>query len=171
MAAGLGEKLVIDGVSRVFSGVRGGAPTRAVEPVRLAVAENDFITILGPSGCGKSTLLRIVAGLDRLIHTRGLTGSIDAGKEDKLAAAVVDARRAIRTALTDEGLADSVEPFDPARYNRHATVADAMAAARAATVVRVQPEMVRAGEGWRMRIPAEADYGGDTFDLVDAAPI
>ena len=65
VAAGLGEKLVIDGVSRVFSGVRGGAPTRAVEPVRLAVAENDFITILGPSGCGKSTLLRIVAGLDR----------------------------------------------------------------------------------------------------------
>ena len=65
MAAGLGEKLVIDGVWRVFSGVRGGAPTRAVEPVRLAVAEKDFITILGPSGCGKSTLLRIVAGLDR----------------------------------------------------------------------------------------------------------
>jgi len=54
---------------------------------------------------------------------------------------------------------------------RHATVADAMAAARSATVVRVQPEMVRAGEGWRMRIPAEADYGGDIFDLVDAAPI
>jgi ABC-type nitrate/sulfonate/bicarbonate transport system ATPase subunit len=58
-------KLLIDGVSRVFPGVRGGAPTRAVEPTRLEVAENDFITILGPSGCGKSTLLRIVAGLDR----------------------------------------------------------------------------------------------------------
>lgn len=54
---------------------------------------------------------------------------------------------------------------------RHATVADALAAARSAEVVRVQPEMVRAGEGWRMRIPAEADYGGDTFDLVDAPPI
>ena len=52
-------------MSRIFPGVRGGAPTRAVEPTRLAVAENDFITILGPSGCGKSTLLRIVAGLDR----------------------------------------------------------------------------------------------------------
>jgi ABC-type nitrate/sulfonate/bicarbonate transport system ATPase subunit len=37
---------------------------RALEPTNLAVAENDFITILGPSGCGKSTLLRIVAGLD-----------------------------------------------------------------------------------------------------------
>jgi ABC-type nitrate/sulfonate/bicarbonate transport system ATPase subunit len=58
-------KLLIDGVSRVFPGVRGGAPTRALEPTRLEVAENDFITILGPSGCGKSTLLRIVAGLDR----------------------------------------------------------------------------------------------------------
>ncbi len=58
-------KLLIDNVSRVFPGVRGGPPTRALEPTRLEVAENDFITILGPSGCGKSTLLRIVAGLDR----------------------------------------------------------------------------------------------------------
>jgi ABC-type nitrate/sulfonate/bicarbonate transport system ATPase subunit len=44
--------------------VRGGAPTVALQPTSLAVADNDFITILGPSGCGKSTLLRIVAGLD-----------------------------------------------------------------------------------------------------------
>lgn len=58
-------KLRIDGVSRSFPGRRGSAPTRALEPVSLDVAENDFITILGPSGCGKSTLLRIVAGLDR----------------------------------------------------------------------------------------------------------
>ncbi|MFL5315637.1 MAG: ABC transporter ATP-binding protein, partial [Microvirga sp.] len=56
-------KLLVDGVSRVFPGVRGGAPTRALEPARLEVAENDFITILGPSGCGMSTLLRNVAGL------------------------------------------------------------------------------------------------------------
>jgi ABC-type nitrate/sulfonate/bicarbonate transport system ATPase subunit len=58
-------KLVVEGVSRVFPGVQGGAPVRALEPTNLSVAENDFITILGPSGCGKSTLLRIVAGLDR----------------------------------------------------------------------------------------------------------
>ena len=54
---------------------------------------------------------------------------------------------------------------------RHATVADAVAAARAATVVRVEPEMVRAGEGWRLRIPAEADYGGDSFEVLDAPAI
>ena len=58
------SKLVIDGVGRTFPGVRGGAPTVALQPTSLAVADNDFITILGPSGCGKSTLLRIVAGLD-----------------------------------------------------------------------------------------------------------
>ena len=58
-------KLLVEGVSRVFPGVQGGAPVRALEPTDLSVAENDFITILGPSGCGKSTLLRIVAGLDR----------------------------------------------------------------------------------------------------------
>ena len=72
--------LAIEGVSRVFPGVRGAAPVRALEPIALAVAENDFITILGPSGCGKSTLLRIVAGLDRptagrvLLHGREVRG-------------------------------------------------------------------------------------------------
>jgi len=59
------SKLRIAGVSRVFPGVRGGPPTRALEPITLAVEDNAFLTILGPSGCGKSTLLRIVAGLDQ----------------------------------------------------------------------------------------------------------
>ena len=57
-------RLSIEAVSRTFAGVRGGAPTRALDATTLAVEDNDFIAILGPSGCGKSTLLRIVAGLD-----------------------------------------------------------------------------------------------------------
>jgi NitT/TauT family transport system ATP-binding protein len=56
--------LVLDKVSRVFPGMRRAEPTRALEPIDLAVGEADFVTILGPSGCGKSTLLRIVAGLE-----------------------------------------------------------------------------------------------------------
>ena len=56
--------LRVQGVSRSFPSQTGGAPTLALQATDLAVAENDFITILGPSGCGKSTLLRIVAGLD-----------------------------------------------------------------------------------------------------------
>jgi len=56
--------LSIQDVGRTFAGLHGGAPTLALQPTRLEVAHNDFITVLGPSGCGKSTLLRIVAGLD-----------------------------------------------------------------------------------------------------------
>jgi len=58
------SRLSIRGVGRTFPGVNGGAPTLALQPTDLEVADNDFITVLGPSGCGKSTLLRIVAGLD-----------------------------------------------------------------------------------------------------------
>ncbi|MER9973303.1 ABC transporter ATP-binding protein [Mesorhizobium sp. M0085] len=58
------SKLLIEGVSRTFAGVGSGQPVKALMPIDLAVAANDFITILGPSGCGKSTLLRIVAGLE-----------------------------------------------------------------------------------------------------------
>ena len=61
--------LAIRGVSRSFASSSGGAPTVALQATDLAVAENDFVTILGPSGCGKSTLLRIVAGLD--VQTTG----------------------------------------------------------------------------------------------------
>jgi ABC-type nitrate/sulfonate/bicarbonate transport system ATPase subunit len=59
------SKLAIEGVSRTFPGVHRGPPTRALQPTTLAVADNDFVTILGPSGCGKSTLLRLIAGLDQ----------------------------------------------------------------------------------------------------------
>jgi len=56
--------LSIQGVGKTFPGVGGAAPTQALLPVGLEVADNDFITILGLSGCGKSTLLRLVAGLE-----------------------------------------------------------------------------------------------------------
>jgi NitT/TauT family transport system ATP-binding protein len=59
------SKLRIEGVSRTFPSRHGGSATRALEPVDLTIATNDFIAVLGPSGCGKSTLLRIVAGLDQ----------------------------------------------------------------------------------------------------------
>jgi ABC-type nitrate/sulfonate/bicarbonate transport system ATPase subunit len=58
------SRLSIQGVGKTFRGVNGGAPTQALLPVDLEVADNDFITILGLSGCGKSTLLRLVAGLE-----------------------------------------------------------------------------------------------------------
>ncbi len=58
------SKLHVAAVTRTYPSRGSNGPTRALEPIDLTIADNDFITILGPSGCGKSTLLRIVAGLD-----------------------------------------------------------------------------------------------------------
>lgn len=58
------SKLLIENVSRIFPAMRGGTPTRALQPINMTIGDNAFVTILGPSGCGKSTLLRMVAGLD-----------------------------------------------------------------------------------------------------------
>jgi len=66
------SKLQIEQVSRTFPGRGSAQSTKALEPISLSIADNDFITILGPSGCGKSTLLRIVAGLDRATAGRVL---------------------------------------------------------------------------------------------------
>ncbi|TCZ65362.1 NUDIX hydrolase [Roseicella aquatilis] len=54
---------------------------------------------------------------------------------------------------------------------RYATVAEALAACRQARVVTVTPEMVQTEAGWRLSIPAEADYGGSVFDVLDAPAI
>ncbi len=66
------SKLAIEGVGKLFPARAAAEPTRALTPTTLAIADNDFITILGPSGCGKSTLLRIVAGLETATEGRVL---------------------------------------------------------------------------------------------------
>jgi len=41
-----------------------GRGARAVDRVRLAIGDGEFLVLVGPSGCGKSTLLRMIAGLE-----------------------------------------------------------------------------------------------------------
>lgn len=55
-------KVVIDGVSKVFTGKK--RQVTALAEASFTVAPSEFVTILGPSGCGKSTILKIVAGLE-----------------------------------------------------------------------------------------------------------
>ena len=59
--AASGPQLQVEQVARVFAAPRGRGLIEALKPIDLAVARNDFITILGPSGCGKSTLLAVLA--------------------------------------------------------------------------------------------------------------
>jgi peptide/nickel transport system ATP-binding protein len=61
--------LEVDGVTRDYR--QGGAmfwaakPLRAVDSVRLTVADGECLALVGPSGCGKTTLAKIIVGLDR----------------------------------------------------------------------------------------------------------
>ncbi|QFU14891.1 ABC transporter ATP-binding protein [Microvirga thermotolerans] len=63
-------------------------------------------------------------GLDRVIHARGLAGTVDPKREPELAAALVETRREVRRALSREGLDRFVDPFDARRYNRYATIGE-----------------------------------------------
>ncbi len=65
-----------------------------------------------------------VAGLERLTHARGLSGTLDPKREPAIAAAIVEARRFVQAALREEGLDRFVDPFDAARYNRYATIGE-----------------------------------------------
>ena len=54
----------------------------ALDGVSMAIADNEFFTLLGPSGCGKTTLLRMIAGFEDI--TQGeihLFGTSIAGQE------------------------------------------------------------------------------------------
>jgi NitT/TauT family transport system ATP-binding protein len=57
--------LEISGVRKVFPGRRKGqGDVEALGGIDIALAQNEFVSIVGASGCGKSTLLSIVAGLE-----------------------------------------------------------------------------------------------------------
>lgn len=65
-----------------------------------------------------------IVGLDRLIHARGLAGTLDPRREPRTAEALVESRRIVHAALVEEGLDRFVDPFHAERYNRYATVGE-----------------------------------------------
>jgi nitrate/nitrite transport system ATP-binding protein len=58
------EFLTIENLYKSYS-TSNGDETVVLKGIDLAIAENEFISIIGHSGCGKSTLLKIVAGLEK----------------------------------------------------------------------------------------------------------
>ena len=61
-ATGGAASIEVEAVSKRFG--QGEGAVVALDEVSLAVAGNEFFTLLGPSGCGKTTLLRMVAGFE-----------------------------------------------------------------------------------------------------------
>jgi multiple sugar transport system ATP-binding protein len=53
--------VTLEGVSKIY-----GRGQKAVDAVRLDIADGEFLVLVGPSGCGKSTLLRMIAGLEEV---------------------------------------------------------------------------------------------------------
>ena len=65
-----------------------------------------------------------VVGMEETIYRYGLGGTIDPARFPELAARLVEARAAVRTALIDTDSTELIEAFDPAHYNRNATVSE-----------------------------------------------
>jgi len=58
------------------------------------------------------------------IYQLGLRSTIDPGYDPTLAGRILEARRELRRRLEESDSSDLVEPFDPAQYNRNASVAE-----------------------------------------------
>jgi multiple sugar transport system ATP-binding protein len=52
-------RVAFEGIGKVYAD-----GTRAVNDLRLEIADGEFMVLVGPSGCGKTTALRMVAGLE-----------------------------------------------------------------------------------------------------------
>ena len=74
---------------------------------------------------------------------------------------------------TDEGLRTLVfaTRMNLLKLARYASVAEALEATAQASVVTVMPEMAKTAEGFRLKVPAAADYGGELFEVKDKPAI
>ena len=63
-------------------------------------------------------------GLRQDVYRFGIAGMIDPERQPKLAERIVEARERLQELLQERGMAELVEPFDPERYNEHATIAE-----------------------------------------------
>jgi ABC-type multidrug transport system fused ATPase/permease subunit len=64
------------------------------------------------------------AGLEPLVERRGLFGKVDPRREPDLADRLLAARAELSGRLGERGLSGLVAPFDPERYNPHATIGE-----------------------------------------------
>jgi len=92
--------------------------------------EADWVDLATAGVADRAALnARLVEVLERVdvgedLYQFGLRGTIDSKARPEIAAAILKARASLRARLEDPELAALIEPFDPARYNAHATLAE-----------------------------------------------
>lgn len=67
-------KVLLEGVSHVFSDAGSGHETAVLRDVTLQIEAREIVALLGPSGCGKTTILNIIAGFIRPTEGKVLIG-------------------------------------------------------------------------------------------------
>jgi spermidine/putrescine transport system ATP-binding protein len=75
MRDGAVAAIEVRSLTKIFGS--GAQEVRALDDVSLAIARNEFFTLLGPSGCGKTTLLRLIAGFEQPTNGQILLGGQD----------------------------------------------------------------------------------------------
>ncbi|MFJ8795169.1 ABC transporter ATP-binding protein [Streptomyces sp. NPDC102462] len=58
-------RVVLDGVTKVFTSTRTGAHETVFQDFALTVRDGELVAVVGASGTGKTTLLHLVAGLEK----------------------------------------------------------------------------------------------------------
>lgn len=143
--------LVVEGVSRTFSGPR---PLQALRDVSFEAAPGEVVGLLGANGAGKTTLIKIIATL--LLPT---SGTVRIGGHD-----VVSRPAAARARLSvvfggDRGLYDRLSALDNLRFfgSLHGIGGDLAARAREALAQvgladRAHDRVERFSRGMRQRL-------------------
>jgi len=73
----------------------------ALTQVSLAIGPGEFVLVSGPSGCGKSTLARVIAGLVPQVVAGTVSGRVEVGGTDPVAAGPAATARHVGTVFQD----------------------------------------------------------------------
>ena len=72
----------------------------------------------------KMRSILVATGLDDAVYRYGLASTVDLGGDSRIGTRILDARRELHKAVTQETGPRLIEPFDPSRYNQHATIGE-----------------------------------------------
>jgi osmoprotectant transport system ATP-binding protein len=141
-----GAAISLEGVTKRYGS---GAP--ALDAVSLSVAPREFLVVVGASGSGKTTLLRLINRL-----SEPTSGTLCVGGKDVQSLDPVALRRRIGYVFQEVGLFPHMTVAENIAITPHLLGWDA---ARKSTRVDQLLDLVRLGQAYGSRFPAELSGG------------